>query len=354
MPVPGELADLPRDAYDSAIAFTDDKLAPLLKRLSEPPFDRNTIVVLFSDHGESFGDLGRWGHANLTLSNLRVPLIVVLPGQGKALVVPSQVRLIDLFPTVLELAGVAVPEGIDGESLRPLMAGVQEPAGRAAWAYSASTNHGLSYLSPGGIKIDWRNSVWKPIAGELVWFRTGEFSEEPLAAAPATAEAQGMARFMEGTFARRAAGLRMELENLSGFPLQVGIHSDLIDPASVKSPRLAGPSLDWRYIGFADATLGPRETLAFHLERALRPEVELAIEARREGCDNLGRLTVSQSVERLREPWSQRLALPGCGNSGGAGGLELRLQWHGPPPAATAQDADQGLKQDLAALGYLH
>ena len=182
--VPAALTDLPRDAYDSAIAFTDEKLAPLLQRLTEPPFDRNTVVVLFSDHGESFGELGRWGHANLTLSNLRVPLVVVLPGQGKAATVPSQVRLIDLFPTLLELAGVAVPQGIDGESLGPLLAGAQEPAGRAAFAYSASTNHGLSLLSPGGLKLDWRNSVWKPIASELVWFRTREFDEEPLAAAP--------------------------------------------------------------------------------------------------------------------------------------------------------------------------
>ena len=352
--VPAALSDLPRDAYDSAIAFTDEKLAPLLQRLTEPPFDRNTVVVLFSDHGESFGELGRWGHANLTLSNLRVPLVVVLPGQGKAATVPSQVRLIDLFPTLLELAGVAVPQGIDGESLGPLLAGAQEPAGRAAFAYSASTNHGLSLLSPGGLKLDWRNSVWKPIASELVWFRTREFDEEPLAAAPTTADASEMARAMESTFGRRAAGLRLEVENLSDLPLQLGIHSDLVDPASVKSARLAGPRLEWKYIGFAAVNLGPRETLAFHLERALRPDVELAIEARGEGCDEPAKLTVATRVEKLRDGWSKRLAVVGCGPGGKGGGLELRLQWQGPAPAATALDADESLKQDLAALGYLH
>ncbi len=353
-PVPDALTGLPRDAYDSAIAFTDEKLAPLLQRLTEPPFDRNTVVVLFSDHGESFGELGRWGHANLTLSNLRVPLVVVLPGKGKALTVPSQVRLIDLFPTLLELAGVAVPEGIDGESLGPLLAGAQEPAGRPAWAYSASTNHGLSLLSPDGLKLDWRNSVWKPIAGELVWFRTREFDEEPLAAMPPTAGAQEMPRTMESAFGRRAAGLRLEVENLSDLPLRLGIHSDLVDPASVKSARIAGPRLDWKYIGFAELHLGPRETLAFHLERALRPDVELAIEARGEGCDETAKLTVATRVEKLREAWSKRLAVVGCEPGGKTGGLELRLHWQGPAPAAASLDADQSLKQDLAALGYLH
>jgi arylsulfatase A-like enzyme len=353
-PVPNALTDLPRDAYDSAIAFTDEKLAPLLKRLTEPPFDRNTVVVLFSDHGESFGELGRWGHANLTLSNLRVPLVVVLPGRGEALTVPSQVRLIDLFPTLLELAGVAVPDGIDGESLGPLLAGAQEPAGRPAWAYSASTNHGLSLLSPNGLKLDWRNSVWKPIAGELVWFRTREFDEELLATAPETAEAREMPRRMESTFGRRAAGLRLEFENLADLPLKLGIHSDLVDPASVKSARIAGPGLDWKYIGFAEVHLGPRETLSFHLERALRPDVELAIEARGEGCAEAAKLAVATRVEKLRETWSKRLAVTGCAPGVQTGGLELRLQWRGPAPAATSQDADQSLKEDLAALGYLH
>jgi len=355
-PLPENLAKLPVDLYDSAISYLDEKLAPFLRRLSEPPFGDDTIVILFSDHGESLGEGGLAGHANLTISNLQVPLIVVTPGARVGREIPSQVRLIDLFPTVLELAGLPVPQGIDGQSLSALLAGGVEPEGRPAWAYAASTNHGLSLLAPDGLKLHWRNSLWKPIAGDLLWFRRDGFRETALAPAPTTPEAERMVRQIQQVYAREANGLRFELRNLSPQPVRVAITSDLVDPASAKSPLVDGVHLDWSYIGYMEAGLEAGKTLALQFERTQRREIELQIGIRTVACGEQTVTTaVAAGVEQLRQPLRRHIDLPSCPGAGAGGaGLELQVAWQGPLPAAQETRSDEALREDLKALGYLH
>lgn len=354
--LPTDLAALPADLYDSAIAYVDAKLQPFLRRLSEPPFDRDTIIVLFSDHGETLGENGRAGHANLELNNLLVPLIVVRPGVRRAREIPSQVRLIDLFPTLLELADLDVPPGIDGQSLLGLLSGAEEAEGRPALAYAPSTNHGLSLLAPGGLKLDWRNSLWKPIAGDLLWYRRDGLREIPLAAAPATPEADRMVRQIQQAYARGSNGLRFELENLSSRALRVGVTSDLVDPSTVKSPRVDGVRLDWRYIGYLEAELGARATLALQFERPQRREVELELRIQDASCAGAAVTTsVALAFEQLRQPLRRQLELPACaGASAGAGLLRLEVGWQGPLPSSEGMRTDEALREDLAALGYIH
>ena len=356
--LPESLAALPGDLYDSAIAYVDASLQPFLRRLSEPPFDRDTIIVLFSDHGETLGENGRAGHANLELNNLLVPLIVVRPGERTAREVPSQVRLIDLFPTLLELADLEVPEGIDGRSLLGLLDGAEETDGRPALAYAPSTNHGVSLLAPGGLKLDWRNSLWKPIAGDLHWFRRDGLREIPLAAAPATPEADRMVRQIQQAYARGSNGLRFELENLAPRTLQVAVTSDLVDPSTVKSPRVDGVRLDWRFIGYLEAELAARATLALQFERPQRRDVELELRIQDARCAKATVTTsVALSFEQLRQPLRRQLELPACpGAPGGAGASLLRLEvgWQGPLPSSEGMRTDEALREDLAALGYIH
>jgi arylsulfatase A-like enzyme len=351
-----ELANLPIDYYDSAIAYMDDRLAPFLHRLSEPPFGGDTIVVIFSDHGEALGEGGRAGHAHLALNNLQVPLIIVQPGSRPPREIPTQVRLHDLFPTLLELAGVPVPGGIDGQTLSPLLAGGSEPGGRPAWAYAASTNHGLSLLSPDGLKLDWRNSLWKPIAGDLLWFRQEGFKEIALAAAPATPEAERMVRQIQQVYAREANGLRFELRNLSPQPVRVAITSDLVDPASVKSPLVNGVRLDWGYIGYLEAGIDAGASLALQFERTQRREIELQVEVRMPACATAVVASgIATDVDHLRQPLRRLIDLPSCPDAPAAGGgLELFAAWQGPLPAAQGTQTDAALREDLRALGYLH
>jgi len=117
-----ELSDETRrylvDRYDEEILSLDAVLGPFLERLMERHPD---TVVVVSDHGEEFFDHGMIGHAHSVYQELmHVPLVLWGPGLGPGRV-STQVRLLDLYPTILELTGAAVPAGQAGESLAGLV-----------------------------------------------------------------------------------------------------------------------------------------------------------------------------------------------------------------------------------------
>lgn len=111
----------PGRPYDGEVAFVDAEIGALMRGLDPA----RTVIVVASDHGESLGDHGEADHGYFVYdSTLRVPLIVRAPGM-KPRVVREQVRLIDVAPTIAQLAGVSsVRADMDaGESLVPLMEG---------------------------------------------------------------------------------------------------------------------------------------------------------------------------------------------------------------------------------------
>ncbi len=108
--------------YDEELLAIDDQLGRFLERLrAEHP---NTVIVLSGDHGEEFFEHGNLGHSHALWQELvHVPLVVWAPGLAPVRVT-SQVRLMDVAPTILELVGLAgsLP-GVQGESLTPVIAG---------------------------------------------------------------------------------------------------------------------------------------------------------------------------------------------------------------------------------------
>ncbi|MBI5363833.1 MAG: sulfatase [Planctomycetes bacterium] len=117
----GEFIQAMTDFYDGDIAFADDQIGRLLAELETKGVLKNTIVVFHSDHGEELWDHGGFEHGHaLHAELLHVPLILRFDGKlPRGVRVASRVRAFDLFPTLLELAGLAVPVGIDAESLMP-------------------------------------------------------------------------------------------------------------------------------------------------------------------------------------------------------------------------------------------
>jgi arylsulfatase A-like enzyme len=111
--------------YDQALRETDGEIGRFLERLKALGVDRNTILVLTGDHGESLGEHGLLGHTQgLYETNLHVPLIVRLPGRkdlaGKRY--SQLVERVDLMPTLLDWAGVdASSMRLPGRSLEPLL-----------------------------------------------------------------------------------------------------------------------------------------------------------------------------------------------------------------------------------------
>jgi len=117
-----------RHAYYGAVSYVDDQLGILLEALRGAGFADNTVIIFLADHGEALGERGLWFKRSFFDCALQVPLIVSGPSVAAPLRCTENVSLVDLFPTVIELAdpdhGLAsVETAYDGESLYSLMHG---------------------------------------------------------------------------------------------------------------------------------------------------------------------------------------------------------------------------------------
>jgi arylsulfatase A-like enzyme len=130
---PNYFISLRKDWYDGSIRGMDTEIGRLFERLEELGLDDKTLVIFMSDHGEEFYDHGKMDHRSTVYSEqTHVPLIVKWPG-----VVPEgaevfdTVRTIDLMPTILELCRLPLPEGMQGQSLLPLLAAARRTSGES-------------------------------------------------------------------------------------------------------------------------------------------------------------------------------------------------------------------------------
>ena len=97
--------------------------------------DSNTIIVIWGDHGYKLGDHNSWGKMTNYNIDLKVPIIIRTPDQqNQGVKTEAITELVDLFPTVCELAGVAVPSYMQGTSMVPLMEDPQRDWKSAAFS----------------------------------------------------------------------------------------------------------------------------------------------------------------------------------------------------------------------------
>ena len=115
-----------RHAYYGAISYVDDNLGTLLAALRATRLDEDTIIVFLSDHGEMLGERGLWYKMSFSEGAARVPLVISAPGRFKPGRVAASVSLVDILPTLVDLAGedVGALSGVaDGRSLKPHLTG---------------------------------------------------------------------------------------------------------------------------------------------------------------------------------------------------------------------------------------
>lgn len=139
---PPEIAARYGDTYDGEVVASDAVVARLVEALRERDlYDRSTVIVL-SDHGEGLGDHGEKEHGILLYrEDLQVPLLLKLPGNRQAgATVPEPVQLVDLAPTLLELAGLEPMRPLPGTSLLAVAA-EDDPAPETPRSIYAETFH---------------------------------------------------------------------------------------------------------------------------------------------------------------------------------------------------------------------
>ena len=99
--------------YYAATSYMDAQLGLVLDTLDELDLTKNTIVVLWGDHGFHLGDHGMWcKHTNYEQA-ARIPLMIAAPGIAPARTA-ALVETVDIYPTLCELAGLPTPTGLDG------------------------------------------------------------------------------------------------------------------------------------------------------------------------------------------------------------------------------------------------
>ena len=117
-----DFADAVRRHYAAAVTYIDALIGRLLDEVDRLGLRNDTVIVLWGDHGWHLGEHGVWGKHTLFEEALRSPLIVSYPGIPK----PGEptdaiAESVDLFPTLAELAGLPIPEFVDGESILPIL-----------------------------------------------------------------------------------------------------------------------------------------------------------------------------------------------------------------------------------------
>lgn len=135
--------------YDGEVAYVDHQIGRVLSALQTRGTLDSSLVIAVADHGESLGEHGEDEHGVFLYEPvMRIPLIMAGPSARSGHVASEQVRVIDLVPTTLDLLGLPAVSGLDGETLRTVLAGGTRQTIPAAYAesYYPKLHYGWSEL----------------------------------------------------------------------------------------------------------------------------------------------------------------------------------------------------------------
>ena len=120
-PVSDAMAKKLIHGYLACVSYTDAMIGRLLDELEAQALLDNTIIVLWGDHGFQLGDHSLWCKHTLFKTSMHAPLIISAPGYSSGQRVQSLVEMVDIYPTLCELAGLELPAHVQGKSLVPTM-----------------------------------------------------------------------------------------------------------------------------------------------------------------------------------------------------------------------------------------
>jgi arylsulfatase A-like enzyme len=134
-PIPDELARKLIHDYYACTSFTDHNIGRLLQKLTALGRDRDTLVIVWGDHGWQLGEHGLWcKHTNFEYAT-RAPLLLRVPGAASAgATCQALTEFVDIYPTLCDLAGLPLPPHLEGSSFAPLVQNPARPWKRAAFS----------------------------------------------------------------------------------------------------------------------------------------------------------------------------------------------------------------------------
>lgn len=346
-----------RDVYDASLAYADhhvgDFLADFEARGGDP------LVVITSDHGEGLGDQGLAEHAYLLDFNLMIPLIVRLPGdEDRNGRVGTQVRQVDLMPTMLAALDIEPRQPMDGLSLLPLIDDPQAEFSEPAW--SVTSLQGISMRKDNRFKYIFNHTLVRgPEILESLFLLHEDPQERNNMAG--TRPTDDLRKLLIERYQQEFTGLLVTVENPGDTPHDLSI---------------SGPV--WLAGGFFKTVDAPSGVLKAHMAGELRVEIPadsrfsfvaeqvfpgtgLVLELTTDGTTC--RLPLEDAVADLTdgEPIPAVLFSEGCRTVEAAEGATredaLRLGFfysQDSTAAGTAQDVVPSALQDqLKALGYV-
>jgi arylsulfatase A-like enzyme len=337
-----ELAGL-IDLYDSGIAYSDDMLRRLLEAVEDAG---EAVVAITSDHGEALGEHGLAGHAYLEDFNALIPLALKRPGRREGRRIGTQVRITDLAPTFLELAGLEPTTTGSGRSLVPLLDGVRE-RDREAAIYASFANRGLALRLGRRAKYLFNNSAWESLWGRQALYDLTADPDEWRDLAAVGADVEPLARRARALADGVQGVLRIAFANHSSRDLRGTLGGSVLQAARLRSPRLPAGAVTWESTRTVALLLPAGKSFDLLLENppgsrlrlALEPDLRLDLDLEEAGRGEWRLLDGGWSAQR-----------------GDASEPAARVAVTWPRHAVAAGDpgeADAELRVRLRALGYV-
>jgi iduronate 2-sulfatase len=167
-----------RHGYYAAVSYVDVQIGRVIDELDRLNLAGRTIIVLWSDHGFHLGENGQWGKKSNTELDTRIPLMVVAPGRTKpASRTSAMVELVDLFPTLAELAGLPRDSTLEGQSFVSVLS-----APERAWKNAVFSQFVRDGVVGRAVRTErYRYVEWsRQTSGELVDSELYEVAADPL------------------------------------------------------------------------------------------------------------------------------------------------------------------------------
>jgi len=142
--------------YYACVSYIDEQIGKVLDELERLDLDKNTIVILWGDHGWNLREHGLWCKTSNYETSLHAPLIIRVPGSEQVGSTAEIVEFVDIYPTLCDLAQVELPEHLQGDSFRDLLFDSEATSDGEA---VCQMNSGITFIKENYYYTEWLNDA---------------------------------------------------------------------------------------------------------------------------------------------------------------------------------------------------